>query len=204
MTCDEVDGLVTRFVDGECSEADRTAILAHLRRCQDCRTRVDAESTAKHVLQAHATVARTMGVPPTWRPRVFRLGKPVLPVHSAALLLFVTITAAGLIGVWLRPTPIAAVGVIGDSFCVRDHEGGHMRGPGREHECTLGCVKAGAEFLLLTDQQVYRIQNQQLAELATFAGRRVKLEGTVEDDRIVVASMRADSADMDLSPSHVK
>ena len=66
MTCDELDGLVTRFIDGELREAERTAILAHLRVCQGCRTRVDAESTAKHVLQAHATVARTMGVPPPW------------------------------------------------------------------------------------------------------------------------------------------
>jgi anti-sigma factor RsiW len=120
MTCDELDGVVTRFIDGEWRAADRTAIIAHLRVCQGCRTRVDAESTAKHVLQAHATVARTMGVPPPWRPRVFRLGQPVLPVHPTVLLLF-TVLVAGLFGVWLRPTPVFAVGVIGDSFCEHEH-----------------------------------------------------------------------------------
>ena len=57
MTCHELDGLVTRFIDGECSEADRSEILTHVRRCEGCRMRVDAESTAKHVLRAHATVA---------------------------------------------------------------------------------------------------------------------------------------------------
>src|SRR5712691_7386306 len=120
MTCHELDRLVTLFVDGECSDAERTAVIAHLRHCHECRTRVEAESTAKEVLHAHATVARTMGVPPSWRPRVFRLGQPALPVHPK-LLVLVAVVAAGLLGGWLRPTRVIAVGVIGDSLCQHEH-----------------------------------------------------------------------------------
>jgi hypothetical protein len=193
MTCGELDGLVTPFIDGECREADRMAIIAHLRQCQACRTRVDAESTAKHVLHAHATVARTMGVAPPWRPRVFRLGQPALPVRPAMLLLS-AVVGAGLLGFWLRPTPVIAVGVVGDSFCQHDHRGFTTRFNVGERECTLGCVKRGAEFVLVTDQQVYRIRNQQLPELAAFANQSVKVEGTWDGDRIVVAGMKAINA----------
>ncbi len=187
MTCHELDGVVTRFIDGECSEADRTAIVAHLRECGSCRTRVDAESTAKQVLHAHATVARTMGVPPPWRPRVFRLGQPMLPVHSAVVLLGAAI-GAGLLALWLRPTTVVAAGVIGDSWCEHEHKF-TKRFNVDEHECTLGCVKRGAEFVLVTDTHIYRIRNPQLSDLVTFAGLNVKVEGTLNGDQIVVARM---------------
>jgi anti-sigma factor RsiW len=186
MTCHDVDRLVTLFIDGECTGDERAAIITHLRQCSGCRTRVEAESTAKQVLHAHATVARTMGVSPSWRPRVFRLGQPALPVHPK-LLVLVAIIAAGLLGVWLRPARVIAVGVIGDSLC--QHE--HHRFPNRtgDHECTLGCVNAGAEFVFVTDQQVYRIRNQELPELATFADQLVRVEGRMDGDRIVVAEI---------------
>jgi hypothetical protein len=198
MTCRELDQLVTPFIDGECTEEERTEVLAHLRQCQGCRIRVEAESTAKHVLHAHAAVARTMGVAPAWRPRVFRLGKPALAVHPTLMLLFAVI-GAGLLGFWVRSAPVMAVGVIGDSFCQHEHRF-TTRFNVDEQTCTLGCVKGGAEFVLVTDTQVYRIQNQQLPELAAFANRRVKVEGTWDGDRIVVASMAAADAGAD-SPS---
>jgi Putative zinc-finger len=202
MTCHELDRLVTPFIDGECSEEDRTEVLAHLRQCEDCRIRVEAESTAKHVLHAHAAVARTMGVAPAWRPRVFRLGKPALPVHPTLMLLFAGI-GAGLFGFWLRPTPVIAEGVIGDSFCQHEHRFA-TRFNVDERVCTLGCVRRGAEFVLVTDTQVYRIQNQQLPELAASANRRVKVEGTWAGDRLVVASMAGAEAGADSPSSRVK
>jgi len=202
MTCHELDELVTPFIDGECTEEERTEVLAHLRQCQGCRFRVEAESTAKHVLHAHAAVARTMGVAPAWRPRVFRLGKPALPVHPTLMLLFAVI-GAGLLGFWLRPTPVMAVGVIGDSFCQHEHRF-TTRFNVDEHTCTLGCVERGAEFVLVTDRQVYRIHNQQLPELAAFANRRVKVKGTWDGDRIVVASMAAADGGADSPSSRVK
>jgi len=186
MTCEALDRLVTCFVDGECSERDRAAVIAHIRECRDCRVRIEAESTAKHVLHAHASVARTLGVPVPWRPRVWRLGKPLVPLHPAVLLL-VAITGAGVLGFLLQPAQVLAVGVIGDSFCEHHHRPGRPNADDRE--CTLGCVKRGAEFVLVTDTQIYRIRNQQLPELTAFANQRVKVQGTVEDGRIVVGTM---------------
>jgi hypothetical protein len=203
MTCEELDRRVTLFVDDECAEAERAAIIAHMRQCEDCRRRVEAESTAKRVLQAHAAVARTMGVPVPWRPRVFRLGQPALPVRPTLLVLLAALVAVGVVGVWLRPTPVMAVGVIGDSFCGHQHRF-TTRFNVDEHECTLGCVQRGAEFVLVTDTQVYQIRNQQLPELAAFANARVKVEGTLDGDAIVVARMSAADAGADVPSSLVK
>jgi hypothetical protein len=188
MTCHDIDRLVTPFIDGECAATEREAVVAHLHACDACRRRIDAESTAKQVLHAHATVARTMGVAPAWRPRVFRLGQPTLPIRGAGLAV-AAVAAGTLLALWLRSAPVVAVGVIGDSICAHDHRGFTTRFNVDDRECTLGCVKAGAEFVLVTDSQIYRIDNQQLPELASLASRRVEIKGKLEGDRIVVASV---------------
>jgi putative zinc finger protein len=192
MTCREVDELITPFIDGECADAERAALVSHLQICQTCRRRADAESTAKQVLHAHAAVARTMGVAPAWRPRVFRLGQPALPVRAGTLAAVVAVAGAALVAAWLRPPPVVAVGIIGDSICAHEHRFTARFNVG-ERECTLGCVKVGAEFVLVTDTQIYRIDNQQLPELASLASRRVQIKGKLDGDRIVVASMSATS-----------
>ena len=189
MTCHDVDRLVTQFIDGECAAAERAAVVAHLQACDACRRRIDAESTAKQVLHAHATVARTMGVAPPWRPRVFRLGRPALPIRATSLSAIGAVAGIALLAVWLRAAPIVAVGVIGDSSCAHDHRGFTTRFNVDDRECTLGCVKAGAEFVLVTDARIYRIDNQHLPELASLASRRVQIKGTLDGDRIVVASI---------------
>jgi hypothetical protein len=201
MTCRELDQLITPFVDDLCADADRVGVVAHLRGCERCRMRVEAESTARHVLLAHAAVARTMGVAPSWRPRVFRLGQPMLSVPSAVLL---TLSLGGAAGTawWLRAHPssgqavsrqaeatrVTAVGVIGDSHCQHDHRPLMIRG---ERECTLGCVARGAEFVLVTDSEIYRLRDQQLAALAEFANRRVSVEGTVDRGTIRISRVTA-------------
>jgi hypothetical protein len=83
-----------------------------------------------------------------------------------------------------------AVGVIGDSFCEHQHRFSARFNVG-DRECTLGCVKAGAEFVLVTETQVYRIHNQQLLELAALANQRVRMRGTVKDGRLLVARVTA-------------
>ena len=188
MTCHDVDRLVTQFIDGECGDADRTAVVAHLHVCDACRRRIDAESTAKQLLHAHATVARTMGVAPSWRPRVFRLGQPPLPIRATSLAAIGLVAGAVLLAISLRSTPVVAVGVIGDSICAHEHRFTARFNVG-ERECTLGCVTVGAEFVLVTDTQIYRIDNQQLPQLASLASRRVQIKGKLDGDRIVVASI---------------
>ena len=79
--------------------------------------------------------------------------------------------------------------MIGDSSCAHDHRGFTTRFNVGERECTLGCVKLGAEFVLVTDTQIYRIDNQKLPELASLASRRVQIKGKLDGDRIVVRSI---------------
>jgi len=193
MSCHELDRLMTPFVDGECSPAERAGILAHLQECEDCRSRVSTESSARHLVRTHAAIARESGVPPAWRPRVIRLGRPLVPVHSVAWLLALA-AAAGLTAWLVRPTQVLAAGVIGDSFCQQHHRFTQQFNVG-DRECTLGCVRLGAEFVLVTEAEVHRISNQQLPELAAFAGRRVRVTGTLEDGRIRVSRMTPEAAD---------
>jgi Putative zinc-finger len=184
MTCHEIDRLVTPFIDGECSAEERASVVVHLRECPSCRERVDAESSAKQMLHAHATVSRTR-----LRPRVFNLGRPIRPAYPALLTLF-TVAAVGLLSLWLRPATVTAVGVIGDSHCQHEHRFS-TRFNVSDRECTLGCVKGGAEFVLVTDTQIYRISDQLLPELQTLANRRVQVAGTIDGDRIVVVRLSA-------------
>jgi hypothetical protein len=186
-TCHALDLLLTPFVDGECTTEERAIVTAHLAECAECRQRLEAESTARQVLHAHAAAARTMGAPPTWRPRVWRLGHPGRRVHSRALLLL-AVLAVGLLVLWLRPAQASAIGVIGDSVCQHKHLFTE-RFNVDDRTCTLGCVKRGAAFVLITDTRVYQIRNQELPQLATFASMRVRVTGSINGEVISITSI---------------
>jgi hypothetical protein len=186
-TCRALDPLLTPFVDGECAPEERAIVTAHLAECAECRQRLEAESTARQVLHAHAAAARTMGAPPTWRPRVWRLGHPALRVHSRAFLLVAVLTA-GLLVLWLRPAQASAIGVIGDSWCQHKHLFTE-RFNVDDRTCTLGCVKRGAAFVLVTDTRVYQIRNQDLPELVNFASMRVRVTGRINGEVISIKSI---------------
>jgi anti-sigma factor RsiW len=192
-TCHVLDLLLTPFIDGECTAEERAMVTAHLRECAECRQRLEAESTARHVLHTHAAIARTIGAPPAWRPRVWWLGHPWLGqrlrVHPRALLL-AAVLSAGLLVLWIRPAQASAIGVIGDSVCQRKHLFTE-RFNVDDRACTLGCVKRGAAFVLITDTRVYRIRNQELPELATFASMRVRVTGSVNGEEISITSIAA-------------
>lgn len=186
-TCHSLDLLLTPFIDEECTAEEQAAVTAHLVECKQCRQRLEAESKARHVLHAYAAAARTMGAPPTWRPRVWRLGQPGLRMHSRALLL-VAAFAVGLLVLWLRPVQASTIGVIGDSWCQHKHLFTE-RFNVDDRTCTLGCVKRGASFVLVTETRVYQIRNQDLPELVTFAGTRVKVTGRVTGEAISITSI---------------
>jgi hypothetical protein len=188
-TCHVLDLLVTPFVDGECTEEERAIVIAHLGECGECRERVEAESMTRHVLHAHASVARTMGVTPVWRPRVWWLGRPGVRVQPSALLLAAAV-AAGMVVLWLRPAQASTIGVIGDSVCQHKHLFSE-RFNVDDRACTLGCVKRGAAFVLVTDTRVYQIRNQELPQLATFANVRVKVTGTINGEAVAIKSIVA-------------
>jgi hypothetical protein len=102
----------------------------------------------------------------------------------------VSVLAAGLLVLWLRPAQALTIGVIGDSVCQHKHLFTE-RFNVDDRACTLGCVKRGAAFVLITDSKVYQIRNQELPELATFANVRVKVTGTINGEVIAIKSIAA-------------
>lgn len=55
-SCASIDSLVTPFIDGELSSADRQLIEQHLSRCGACRSRVAAEQSVHEVMQERKSV----------------------------------------------------------------------------------------------------------------------------------------------------
>jgi anti-sigma factor RsiW len=49
--CRRLDSLVTPYVDGQLSDADRRAVEAHLRACSPCHSRVGAERAVRELIQ---------------------------------------------------------------------------------------------------------------------------------------------------------
>ncbi len=211
-TCDDVDALITPYVDGELAPADRQIVADHLSACLRCRNRIEAEATARHVLRAHAAVSRTMGEEPAWRPRAYRLGRPAAVLPHPALI--ASATAVVIVAAWLtlRPAPgvtrpavdernvshadivraITTVGTIGDGFCGPKHL---YTSPNNDRRsCTLNCVTLGAGFVVVADAGVYSIANQEFPDLAAFADRRVSVRGTLQHKAITISSI-VDAAD---------
>ena len=51
-SCKEIDSLVTPYVDGETTAAERAMVDAHLSVCPPCRQRAEAEANARQMLRA--------------------------------------------------------------------------------------------------------------------------------------------------------
>jgi hypothetical protein len=69
-------------------------------------------------------------------------------------------------------------GEIMDSNCAK--AGAHNPAMGSAKECTLGCVKGGAKFVLYnpTTKAIYQLDDQKKPE--EFAGEKVKVTGTYD------------------------
>jgi hypothetical protein len=75
-------------------------------------------------------------------------------------------------------------GTISDSMCGASHPEGT---PAKQ--CTLGCVKKGAKYVLVSEGKVYQISNQKNPGLAKYAGDNVKVSGKVSGDSITVSKI---------------
>lgn len=82
-------------------------------------------------------------------------------------------------------------GAISDSNCGASHK--QMMTEHKDiktaHDCTLGCVKAGAKFVFVSGGKVYQIANQDDPDLMTHAGHRVSLTGDMKGDTITVTKV---------------
>ena len=50
------------------------------------------------------------------------------------------------------------------------------------HDCSLECVKAGSQYVLVSKGKIYNITNQDFAGLKAHAGHRVKVTGEQGSD----------------------
>lgn len=71
-------------------------------------------------------------------------------------------------------------GTISDSMCGASH------GSTPAKQCTLGCVKKGAKYVVVVGDKVYGISNQDAPGLMKYAGENVKVTGTMKGDTIMV------------------
>jgi hypothetical protein len=79
-------------------------------------------------------------------------------------------------------------GVVSDSHCGAKHSTASDAATG----CVKGCVKGGASYVLVTsDGKVYQVNEQD--KFAQYAGKEVKVTGTVNGESISVDSVEGAS-----------
>ena len=77
-------------------------------------------------------------------------------------------------------------GVIGDSMCAAKHS----EEKGSDHsKCVAKCIEGGSAYVLVAKDKVYRIANQNFADLKAHAGHVVLLSGEVKNDAITVTKV---------------
>jgi hypothetical protein len=74
-------------------------------------------------------------------------------------------------------------GTISDSMCGASH------GSTPAKQCTTGCVKKGAKYVVVVGDKVYAIANQDAAGLAKYAGDSVKVTDKMDGDSITVTKI---------------
>jgi hypothetical protein len=81
-------------------------------------------------------------------------------------------------------------GQISDSMCKAKHEeAAEGAGTMADRDCTLSCVKGGSKFVLVSDGKVYQIANQDIKDLTTHAGHKVKVSGELKGESITVSKI---------------
>jgi hypothetical protein len=82
-------------------------------------------------------------------------------------------------------------GKISDSKCGKSHKdtisqsGQKMK----SEECVAACIKAGAKYVFVTKDAVYKISNQDFADLKTLSGHGVNVTGEMTGDTIKVSKI---------------
>src|SRR5205814_6714913 len=77
LNCASLDSLVTPYVDGELTDADRRAVDQHLRVCPPCYTRVAAERAVHELVGVRREGLCRGGAPDALRGRCAALARDV-------------------------------------------------------------------------------------------------------------------------------
>lgn len=101
-----------------------------------------------------------------------------------------------LVGILFGATTVLAAektwtGKISDSSCGRSHKAAIEHGKRKmsDADCTKACVKNGGKYVFVAGSKIYNISNQDLADLETHAGHRVRLTGEMTGDTIKVSKI---------------
>jgi cellobiose phosphorylase len=84
-------------------------------------------------------------------------------------------------------------GKISDSMCGATHKKMEEHGSAKisDRDCTLACVKNGAQYVFVSQNKVYQITNQDYAGLQKNAGPEVKVTGELAGDNIKISDIQA-------------
>ncbi len=73
--CQQIDPLVTPFIDRELSDADRRAVEAHLLACPPCHSRVEAEREVQALIRARVPALKAADAPDALHARCWELAR---------------------------------------------------------------------------------------------------------------------------------
>ena len=109
--------------------------------------------------------------------------KTIIPL-TCSLLLLIAIT------MFARPAEQTWTGEISDSHCRMEHEPISEGDPVLPApDCVKLCLKSGYKYVFVADEKVFTIANQDISDLAKFAGEVVKLTGDLKGDVITVSKI---------------
>jgi hypothetical protein len=81
-------------------------------------------------------------------------------------------------------------GTISDSSCAARHSAEKHGDSSKKHEdCVNKCVDGGAQYVFLSADKVFKIANQDFADLKAHAGREVTLTGDLKEESITVSKI---------------
>lgn len=81
-------------------------------------------------------------------------------------------------------------GTISDSSCAARHSADKHGGSAQKHEaCVKKCVDGGEQYVFLAGDKIYKIANQDFAELKVHAGREVNLTGELKGESITISKL---------------
>jgi len=111
-----------------------------------------------------------------------------LAISSALILLFAAVSLRGFVRGPLQQqnnTPMSFTGELMDTECAaqRSHDAMmNKEGFKNAKDCTLGCIKAGGQFVLYVpaNKTVYQLDDQE--KPTDFAGQKVTIIGTYDDE----------------------
>jgi hypothetical protein len=80
-------------------------------------------------------------------------------------------------------------GKISDSMCGAKHGKGEHGGTANDRACTEKCIKDGEKYVFVSGDKVYKIANQDMADLKAHAGHEVEVTGETKGDTITVSKI---------------